>query len=135
MLSKSGFTVLISVKDMNRAVGFYTKKLGGKIWMRGTGEMKDSWTSIKIGKQEFWLVKPPGKQPKKPDLAFNAFVVKNIKKEVEDLRRKGVKFQRAEDMGPDTVIDGPVASGPFGANAFFNDTEGNLLMLWQNPSS
>lgn len=100
--------------------------------MRGTGDMKDMWTSVKIGNQEFWLLKPVGRQSRKPDLAFNAFVVKNIKKEVEDLKKKGIKFQRAERMGPDTKIDGPISVSAYGSSAFFSDGEGNLLMLYQD---
>jgi predicted enzyme related to lactoylglutathione lyase len=132
LLSKSGFVTLISVKNMPRAVNFYTKKLGGKVSMRGSGDMKDYWTSLKIGNQDFWLLKPAGPQPKKPDLAYNAFVVKDIRKEIEELKRKGVKFQRAESMGSDTSIEGPISISPYGSSAFFNDSEGNLLMLYQN---
>ena len=99
--------------------------------MRGTGEMKNSWASVKVGKQDFWLVNPPGPKPKIPDLAFSTFIVKDVKKEVQDLRKKGVRFQKAEKMGPDTVVDGAVASDEFGSTAFFYDSEGNLLMLWQ----
>jgi catechol 2,3-dioxygenase-like lactoylglutathione lyase family enzyme len=133
MLTKAGFTTLISVKDMRRAVDFYTKKLGGKVQMRGSGDMKDSWTSLKIGREEFWLVKPPGRPVKKPDLAFNAFVVKDLRKEVQDLRKKGVRFQKAEKMEESsTIVDGVISSGPFGSTSFFNDSEGNLMMLWQN---
>ena len=133
MLSKAGFTTLISIKNMKRAIEFYTKKLGGKVQMRGTGDMKDSWASLKIGREEFWLVMPPGRPAKKPDLAYSAFVVKDIKKEVQDLRKKGVRFQKAEKMEDTTgIIDGVISSGAFGSVAFFNDSEGNLLMLWQN---
>ena len=100
--------------------------------MRAPGDMKNSWASVKIGREEFWLVSPPGRQTKKADLAFSTFVVKDIKREVEGLRAKGVKFQRAEKMNEDTKIDGAVATDAFGSVAFFNDTEGNLLMLWQS---
>ena len=117
---------------MDRAIKFYTKTLGGKIQTRAPGDMKDSWASLKIGREEFWLVNPPGKQPKKPDLAFFTFVVKDIQQIVAGLRKKGVKFWKAEKMGEDTKIDGVVATDSFGSTAFFNDSEGNLLMLWQN---
>jgi catechol 2,3-dioxygenase-like lactoylglutathione lyase family enzyme len=132
MLSKSEFATLIVVRNMERALKFYTKTLGAKLQMRADGEMKDSWASVRLGKEEFWLVNPPGPKPKKVDLAFNAFIVKDIKKEVQDLRKKGVKFEKAEKMNSDTVVDGAVATDSFGATAFFNDSEGNLLMLWQN---
>src|SRR5579872_6549805 len=132
MLDKAGFATFITIKDMERAIKFY-KKLGGKVQSRASGDMKDSWASLKIGREEFWLVKPPGRQPKKPDLAFNAFIVKDLRKEVQDLRKKGVRFQKAEKMDESsTIIDGVISAGAFGSTSFFNDSEGNLMMLWQN---
>jgi predicted enzyme related to lactoylglutathione lyase len=132
MLDKAGFATFITIKDMDRAIKFYTKTLGGKVKSRAPGEMKDSWASLKVGREEFWLVNPPGKQPKKPDLAFFTFVVKDIQQTVSGLRKKGVKFWKAEKMGEDTKIDGVIARDSFGSTSFFNDSEGNLLMLWQN---
>jgi len=132
MLSKAGFATITPIRNMNRAIKFYTKTLGGKLQMRAEGAMKDMWASVKIGKKEFWLVTPPGRQAKKPDLAFSTFVVKDIKAEVVELRKRGARFQRAEKMNSDTKIDGPIAYDPFGAVAFFKDSEGNLLMLWQS---
>lgn len=131
MLDKSDFATFVVIRDMDRAIGFYTKTLGGKLDERAPGEMKDMWASIKIGRENFWLIKPPGRQQKKPDLAFSTFIVKDIKAEVTDLKKKGVRFQKAEKMGESTVIDGPIAKDEFGATAFFKDSEGNLLMLWQ----
>jgi len=131
LLSKSSFATLVVVKNMDRALNFYTKKLGAKLQMRADGEMKNMWASIKIGKEDFWLIRPPRQPAKKLDLAFSAFIVKDVKKEVAELRKKGVRFQRAEKMDPNTVIDGAVATDPYGSTAFFNDSEGNLLMLWQ----
>ena len=77
---------------MDRAIKFYTKILGGNLVMRATGEMKDAFASIKIGKEYFWLG-PRDPKLKKINFAFNTFIVKNIKKEVRDLQRHGAKFQ------------------------------------------
>jgi predicted enzyme related to lactoylglutathione lyase len=131
MLSKAEFATITPVRNMDRAIKFYTKTLGGKLEMRAPGDMKDMWASIKIGKQVFWLgPRSPGL--KKLDFAFSTFVVKDIKAEVMDLRKRGARFQRAEKTPTTTRIDGPISCGEFGASAFFNDSEGNLLMLWQN---
>ncbi len=132
MLDKAGLATFVTIRDMDRAIKFYTKTLGGKLQERAPGDMKNEWASVKIGREEFWLVKPPGKQAKKPDLAFSTFIVKDIKGTVDGLRKKGVKFWKAEKMNEDTKIEGVVASDAFGATAFFNDSEGNLMMLWQN---
>lgn len=131
MLSKAGFATLITVKNMERAIKFYKGKLGAKLGMRAEGEMKDMWASIKIGKQEFWLINPQEKQGKIPELAFSTFVVKNIEREVANLRKRGVKFEKAEKSEWTTKVSGPISYDPAGAAAFFKDSEGNLLMIFQ----
>jgi catechol 2,3-dioxygenase-like lactoylglutathione lyase family enzyme len=131
MLSKAGFATLLTVKNMDRAVKFYTTKLGGKLQSRADGDMKDMWASVKIGKGEFWLINPSEKQGNIPELAFSTFVVKNIKSEVADLRKRGVKFEKAEKSEWTTKVDGPITYDAIGATAFFKDSEGNLLMIFQ----
>ena len=117
---------------MDRAVKFYTETLGGKQLNRMEGEMKDFWASVKIGKEEFWLVAP--EEWEKRELAYSTFVVEDIKGAVAELKEKGVKFAPAEKNSKETKIVGPIAYESFGATAFFKDSEGNLLMLWQNQS-
>jgi predicted enzyme related to lactoylglutathione lyase len=130
MLSKADFATFIPIRNMDRALKFYTKTLGGSLNMRGRGEMKNSWASLSLGKTEFWLIRP--EKHEKRDLAYSAFIVKNIKKTVEGLKKKRVKFLPAERMGADSKIDGPISYTPYGATAILKDPEGNLLMLWEN---
>ena len=92
-----------------------------------SGEMKDSFAAVAIAKEEFWLIKGA----KKADLAYSTFVVKDIKATVDGLKAKGARFLRAERESSTTRIDGPINYHTFGAEAFFKDSEGNLLMLWQ----
>jgi catechol 2,3-dioxygenase-like lactoylglutathione lyase family enzyme len=122
---------LIPVRNMDRAVKFYTETLGGKLLRRMEGEMKDFWASVKVSKSEFWLISPPERE--KLALAYSVFMVKDIRAVVADLKAKGVKFSRAEKMDRDTKIEGPIAFEGIGASAFFKDSEGNSLMLWQGP--
>ena len=129
MLDKAGFVTFVTIKKMDRALKFYTDGLGGKLISRGEGEMEDSWASVKIGKNEFWLVKPETWE--KRELTYNAFVVDDISAAVSELKSRGIKFSRAERSGPETKIEGPISRDPWGAEAFFKDSEGNLLMLWQ----
>lgn len=129
-LADSYVATLVPVKDMDRAVKFYTASLGGKLLYRDKGAMKDMWASLKVGESEFWLIAPERRE--KRTLAYSTFVVKDIRAAVEDLKAKGVKFQRAEKMSKETKTEGPIAFEPYGASAFLKDTEGNLLMLWQN---
>ncbi len=130
MFSKSGYATIVPIRNMNRAIKFYTDTLGGKLEFRGDGEMKDSWASVTLGSERFWLITPETWE--KRALSYSAFLVNDIKAVVEELRGRGVKFQKAEKMSKETKIEGPIAFESFGASAFFKDSEGNLLMVWQN---
>ncbi len=125
MLSKASFVTLVPVKKMKRAVDFYTDTLGGKLNQKAEKE----WASINIGKNEFWLIIPSKEE--KRELAYSTFVVEDIKATVAQLKKNGVKFEKAEKMSKKTKIEGPIAYEEIGATAFFNDSEGNLQMLWQ----
>ena len=131
MLSKTDFATFVPIRNMDRAVKFYTKTLGGSLNMRAEGEMKNDWASVNVGKEEFWLIRP--EKHEKRDLAYSTFIVKDIKGTVGKLKKKGVKFLRAEKMGPESRIEGPISYGPYGAGAFLKDSEGNPLMLLENP--
>ncbi len=121
---------LVPIRDMNRAIKFYTKILGGRLGERPPGEMKNFWASLKLGKSVIWLIAPEKRE--KRTLAYSTFLVKNIRSTVKQLQKKGVKFQRAVRASPDSRVKGPIAFESFGASAFFKDTEGNLFMIWQN---
>ena len=130
-LSDARLATLVPIRNMDRAVKFYTESLGGKLTYRATeGEMKDSWASVKVGRNEFWLIAPAIHE--KRTLAYSTFVVKDIRSVVSDLKSRGVKFSRAERMSKETKVEGPIAFDSFGASAFLKDSEGNLLMIWQN---
>jgi predicted enzyme related to lactoylglutathione lyase len=129
-LANARGVTLIPIRNMNRALKFYTRALGGQLRYRGRGEMRDAWASVQVARQELWLIVPQTREPRK--LAYSAFLVKNIKSAVRRLQRNRVKFERAEKMGPESRIEGPITFDSFGASAFFKDTEGNLFMLWQS---
>jgi len=114
---------------MDRAVKFYTESLGGKLLHRMEGDMKDFWASVKVSGSEFWLVSPEERE--KRELAYSVFMVDDIKGAVSELKGKGVKFNRGEKMGKDSRVEGPITYESSGASAFFKDSEGNLLMLYQ----
>ena len=124
----SGHATLIPVKDMDRAVKFYKTCLGAKVVYR----MKDFWASIKLSGCDFWLV-APGKWEKR-ELAYSVFMVEDIKAAVSDLKEKGVKFNKGEKMGDGSKVEGPITYSKEGNTAFFKDSEGNLLMLFQGMS-
>ena len=132
MAKSPELVTLIPIRNMSRAIRFYTKQLGGKVTMRGTGEMKNSWSSMSIAGHHVWLVAPDKRE--KRSLAYTTLLVKDAKRFVRTLQSRGVRFQRGESMGPDSTVDGPVVSTPYGTTAFFKDTEGNLWMIFQIPS-
>ena len=121
---------LIPIRNMNRAIKFYTKVLGGRLHYRGQGQMKDSWAALRVAGAELWFVQPSKRE--KRALSYHMFLVKDIRRYVAKLKRAGAKFEKPDRMSKETRIDGPIAFEPFGASAFFKDSEGNLLMVWQN---
>jgi len=122
---------LVTVRNMTRALRFYTKTLGARLNMRGSGGMKNYWASIQLGGCQVWLV-APGKLEKRK-LAYTTFVVTDIRSTVQELQRKKVKFERPDRVSSETRIEGPIAIERFGSAAYFKDSEGNLLMIWENP--
>jgi len=130
MISKAPLATLIPIRDMNRALKFYTKVLGGKLQFRGAGAMKNFWAHLKLGDNDIWLIAPQKRE--KRTMAYSTFLVKNIRAAVKELKGKKVSFARPDVMSPKTKLEGPIAWEPFGGAAFFKDTEGNLLMIWQN---
>ena len=130
MFSEARLATLIPVRNMDRAVKFYTKALGGSVEFRAGGDMGDSWASLKLAGTDVWLIAPEKRE--KRTLAYSTFLVTDIRAAVGELKRKGVKFQRAQKMSPESTVEGPIAFEPWGAAAFFKDTEGNVLMIWQS---
>ncbi len=130
MAAATQWVTLVPIRNMNRAIRFYTRCLGGKVVYRGRGAMRNFWASLKVGGSDIWLVAPEKRE--KRSLAYSVLLVKNARSAVARLKEKGVRFQRPEKMNPETKIEGSIAVDSFGAVAFFKDSEGNLLMLWQN---
>jgi predicted enzyme related to lactoylglutathione lyase len=130
MVTGPRMVTLIPIRNMDRAIRFYTKILDGKLGDRADGPMKNYWASLRVGGAEVWFVAPQQREKRK--LAYQTFLVKDIRKYVADLKRRGVKFGKAERMNKETKVEGPIAFDSFGASAFFKDSEGNMLMAWQN---
>ena len=130
MAPTARWATLIPIRNMNRAIRFYTRTLGARVQYRGEGEMRNWWASLKFGPTDLWLIVPEKREPRR--LAYSVLLVRNLRTYVRNLQRKGVKFERAVRMGPQTKIDGVIAVEPFGSSAFYKDPEGNLLMAWRN---
>jgi len=130
MAIKPSVVTLMPIKNMNRALRFYRGALGASMGERATGSMRDMWASVKLGGTDIWLITPAKRERR--TLAYTVLLVKNIRAATKALLKKRVRFERAVRMSPESKIEGPIAWESFGAGAYFKDSEGNLLMLWQN---
>jgi predicted enzyme related to lactoylglutathione lyase len=115
MLKRINFTS-ISVTDQDRALEFYTKKLGFKIFT--DQPMGDSrWIELQIPGAETRLVlwhDPKLQVGERPGLALLA---DNVQTTYEELKEKGVEFIQ------------PPTKAPWGEHAIFKDSEGNRILF------
>lgn len=109
----------VKVKDLKRAVDFYTEKLG-----LSCRRLEEDWAAIQVGDSEIHLYLYGG-------VTFGLeFYVDNLDEEVEKLKKKGVQFLSGEDMPKFIKEDkNQIAEFPWGRTAFFEDSEGNELAL------
>jgi predicted enzyme related to lactoylglutathione lyase len=115
MLKRIKFTT-VPVLDQDRALEFYTKKLGLRVF---TGQpMGDSrWIELQIPGAETLLVlmQQSGHEPgQMPSLVL---VADKLQATYEKLKAKGVEFLQ------------PPKKEPWGEHAIFKDSEGNSILL------
>lgn len=109
----------IQVKNLKRAIEFYTKKLG----LVCRREEKD-WAAILIGDAEIHLYLQGG------ITAGLEFYVGDLDSEVNKLKEKGVTFFSGKDMPNFISVDeNMITTFPWGRTAFFKDSEGNDLAI------
>jgi catechol 2,3-dioxygenase-like lactoylglutathione lyase family enzyme len=127
MLTNSPIVPYIPVADMARARKFYEGKLGlkpreeyagGVIYDCGNG----SWV---------FMYPSAGAGTSKASTAF--WAVDDVAAEVADLKARGVVFEEYNMPGIKTVNS--IATGGGAKNAWFKDSEGNILAVSQRISS
>ena len=112
----------IPVTDMKRAVRFYQDILGLKLLFE-----RPDWSEFSIGGQRLALKAgkdPQGKDPQEKDRSTGVVVYLSahpVEDRVEVLKKRGVRF------------NGPVKSFPYGKLVQFEDSEGNILGLYEPP--
>lgn len=116
MLKRIKF-VALHVKDQDRALAFYTQRVGLKVFTdQSMGDMR--WIELKIPGAETMLVlhRTPSHVPsaQEPALCLEA---DDVKQTFEELRARGVEF-----IKPPTVEH-------WGEYAVFKDCEGNLVLF------
>ncbi|MBI3120133.1 MAG: VOC family protein [Candidatus Kerfeldbacteria bacterium] len=122
MLKNAHLMMQVPVRRMDRAVQFYSKKLGLTLSRRGKGTLSTVWSEIAGKRFKLWL------GPKHWQMVF---WVRSVATEVADLQRRGVEFQPIRRTLGGTKSSRWILDLPNGRVAFFKDSEGNPMMLFE----
>jgi predicted enzyme related to lactoylglutathione lyase len=111
--------VSVPVRDQNRALDFYTEKLGFTIITDQPFDEKQRWIELRIPKAETRVVlfTPEGQEDRIGSFSPLVFACTDVAKTYEELKAKGVTF------------DGPPEQQPWGTFAKFRDSEENQFVL------
>lgn len=111
--------VSIPVADQNRALDFYTEKLGFTIITDQPFDEKQRWIELRVPKAETRVVlfTAEGEATRIGTMMNMSYACDDIEKTYEELRARGVEF------------DGPPKKQPWGIYAMFKDSEGNRFVL------
>ena len=125
MLTNAMVAPTLPAVDLKRARKFYEEKLGLKVVM----EDPSPGIMLRCGKGTMLYIYQRGAT--KADHTVASFAVDDVEAEINDLKRKGVKFEEYDipSMGIKTV-NGIATMGKM-KSAWFKDTEGNILSLTQ----
>jgi catechol 2,3-dioxygenase-like lactoylglutathione lyase family enzyme len=125
-LSDYAVNATIPAQDMARARSFYEDKLGLK------GVEAADGIYYQCGGTRFLVFESRGRAS--GDHTQMGWDVDNVEAEVEDLTKRGVKFE-TYDMPGFKTDDRGIAEIEGMRGAWFKDTEGNLLAIGENPTS
>jgi len=121
------FTTMLAAADLDRAKAWYAEKLG----FEPTSEMPGFVLDYRSGTTRFEIYKTDFAGTAKNTVAV--WRLAGIRDEVGRLRARGVTFEEY-DFGPDgRTVGGILAEGESDLNAWFIDSEGNILALAEDP--
>jgi catechol 2,3-dioxygenase-like lactoylglutathione lyase family enzyme len=111
--------VSIPTRDQDRALTFYTDKLGFKVASDQPFNEKQRWIELRIGGAEtrFVLFTPDGHESRIGSFFNGALSCDNVERTYEELKARGVEFI------------GPPKKEPWGTFATFKDEDGNQFVL------
>ena len=125
MLREAPLYAYFPARDLARARRFYEEKLGfvptsvnngGVTYEFGSGTAAFLYPTDNAGtsqaSQAFWLVE-------------------DVDREIAELKKRGVVFERYDDMPGERSSEGAVTAGGAKA-AWFKDSEGNILAIVQS---
>jgi predicted enzyme related to lactoylglutathione lyase len=122
MLSKRVMNTTIPAKDLGRAKKFYSEKLGFE-----PDSETPAGVTYKCRDSSFLLYPTQFAGTAQHTLA--GWQTDAIEKEMEELRKRGVKFEEYDYPGLKTVNG--IATIGSGKSAWFKDSEGNILAIVQ----
>ena len=111
--------ISIPVRDQNRALDFYTEKLGFTIITDQPFDKKQRWIELRIPKAETRVVLFTTEADEKRIGSFMnmSYECDDIEQTYRELSARGVEFE------------GPPENQPWGTYAKFKDSEGNSFVL------
>ena len=111
--------ISIPVADQNRALDFYTDKLGFTIITDQPFDEKQRWIELRIPKAETRVVlfTPEGDEKRIGSFMNMSYTCNDIDKTYAELTKRGVEFE------------GPPQEQPWGTYAMFKDSEGNRFVV------
>ena len=109
----------IPVEDQDRALRFYTEKLGFRILTDQQFSEKQRWIELSIPGAETGLAlfTPEGHEDRIGTFMNTSWEVDNVENTYEELAARGVEFA------------GPPQKQPWGTSAVLKDSEGNQIVL------
>jgi predicted enzyme related to lactoylglutathione lyase len=109
----------VPVRDQDRALRFYTEKLGFRILTDQEFNEKQRWIELSIPGAETGLAlfTPDGHEDRIGTFLNTSWEVDNIEKTYEELLARGVEFA------------GPPQKQPWGTFVILKDSEGNQIVL------
>jgi len=124
MLQQAAITVMLPVKDLERARAFYEKSLG---FEPGERQADGKYVYMSGGASIALFPKEGGTRAEHTAISFK---VPDIRQAIRDLEKRGVVFADYDYPGLQTV-DHVCVLGAEKA-AWFEDTEGNCLCLHED---
>jgi predicted enzyme related to lactoylglutathione lyase len=111
--------VSVPVRDQNRALDFYTEKLGFTIITDQPFDGTQRWIELRIPKAETRVVlfTAPGDESRIGGFMNMSFDCEDLDRTYAELKARGVEF------------DGEPKKEPWGHFAKFKDSEGNTFVL------
>jgi len=122
-LARAQVTCILPVKDMARARRFYEEGLG----LEPVGAKPDGKFVYRCG--DALLALFPRGEPSKAEHTAVSFEVKDVAREVDELTKRGVRFEDYDYPGLKTVNKVCVLGSE--KAAWFKDPEGNILCIHQ----